>query len=52
MAEIAHMNIKPFVEQRGLSTGMIRVPITDGKRVFGIACDINEAYKSESAIGR
>ena len=48
MAEIAHMNIKPFVEQRGLSTGMIRVPITDGKRVFGIACDINEAYKSES----
>ena len=48
MAEIAHMNITPFVEQRGLSTGMIRVPITDGKRVFGIACDINEAYKSES----
>ena len=48
MAEIAHMNIKPFVEMRGLSTGMIRVPITDGKRVFGIACDINEAYKSES----
>ena len=48
MAEIANMNIKPFVEQRGLSTGMIRVPITDGKRVFGIACDLNEAYKSES----
>ena len=48
MAEIAHMNIKPFVEQRGLSTRMIRVPITDANRVFGIACDINSAYKSES----
>ncbi len=48
MAEIAHHNIKPMVEDRGLSVGMVRVPITDGKRVFGIACDLNEAYKSES----
>lgn len=48
MAEIAHLNIKPFVEERGLTQGLIRVPITDGKRVFGVPCDIKEAYDSES----
>ena len=47
MAEIAHLNIKPFVEERNLQ-GLIRVPITDGKRVFGIPCDLQEAYDSES----
>ena len=47
MAEIAHLNIKPFVEERNLQ-GLIRVPITDGKRVFGIPCDLQEAYESES----
>ena len=47
MAEIAHLNIKPFVEQRNLQ-GLIRVPITDGKRVYGIPCDLQEAYESES----
>ncbi len=48
MAEIAHLNIKQFVEQRNLQGGIIRVPITDGKRVYGIPCDLNEAYESES----
>ncbi len=52
MAEVAQMNIKPFVESRGIDveqlTGMIRVPITDGKRVMGIACQLKEAYQSES----
>lgn len=47
MAEIAHLNIKPFVEERNLR-GLIRVPITDGKRIFGIPCDLEEAYNSES----
>ena len=47
MAEIAHLNIKPLVEVRNLQ-GLIRVPITDGKRVFGIPCDLQEAYDSES----
>ncbi len=47
MAEIAHLNIKPIVEERNLK-GLIRVPITDGKRLFGIPCDIEEAYNSES----
>ena len=47
MAEIAHLNIKPFVEERNLH-GLIRVPITDGKRIFGIPCDLDEAYNSES----
>ncbi len=48
MAEVAHHNIKAFVEVRNITEGMIRVPITDGKRVFGIPCDIKEAYESES----
>jgi preprotein translocase subunit SecA len=47
MAEIAHLNIKPFVEDRHLQ-GIVRVPITDGKRVYGIPCDLQEAYDSES----
>ena len=47
MAEIAQLNIKPFVEERHLK-GLIRVPITDGKRIFGIPCDLDEAYESES----
>ena len=47
MAEIAHLNIKPFVEERHLQ-GLIRVPITDGTRGFGIPCDLQEAYDTES----
>ena len=35
--------IKEFVEERG-ATGLIGVPITDGRRIFNIRADIEEAY--------
>ena len=41
--EIATPVIKEWVENRG-ATGNILVPMTDGKRVFNLRADINEAY--------
>ena len=52
MAEIANMNIKPFVEQRGLSTGMIRVPITDGKRGVRHRLRPERSLQERIAVGR
>ena len=43
MAEGAMPYIKEFVEERG-ATGAVGVPVTDGRRVFNIRCDIKEAY--------
>ncbi|MDE7153511.1 MAG: preprotein translocase subunit SecA [Muribaculaceae bacterium] len=45
ITEIAMPIIKDWVENRG-ATGKIRVPITDGKRIYGITADITEAYKT------
>ena len=44
--EIARPVIKDWVENRG-AKGKIIVPITDGKRVFNIRVDINEAYATD-----
>ena len=41
--EIAQPVIKDWVENRG-AQGRIIVPITDGKRIFQLQADINEAY--------
>ncbi len=38
--------IKEFVEDRG-ATGIVGVPISDGRRMFNIRCDIAEAYANE-----
>ena len=43
MAEGAMPYIKEFVEERG-ATGLVGVPVTDGRRMFNIRCDIKEAY--------
>lgn len=47
MAEVAQPIIKDIVENRG-GKGLVRVPITDGKRVFGITVDLEEAYNCGS----
>ena len=44
--DVAMPVIKDWVENRG-ATGRILVPITDGKRIFHLRCDINEAYASD-----
>ncbi len=44
MAEVAMPIIKDIVENRG-GKGLIRVPVADGKRVYGITVDLEESYK-------
>ena len=44
--EVATPVIKDWVENRN-ATGKIMVPITDGKRIFNLRVDINEAYNTE-----
>jgi len=43
MAAGAMPYIKEFVEERG-AKGLIGVPVTDGRRVFNVRCDIEDAY--------
>ena len=46
ITEVAMPVIKDWVENRG-ATGRILVPVTDGKRIFHLRCDIQEAYATE-----
>lgn len=46
MAQSAAPYIKEFVEERG-AKGLVGVPVTDGRRVFNIRMDIEEAYNNE-----
>ena len=46
MAEVALPVFRSIVEQHG-AKGMVRVPITDGKRVFGITVDVEESVNAE-----
>ena len=48
MAQAAMPYIKEFVEERG-ATGMVGVPVTDGRRIFNIRADIQEAYDNNCA---
>ncbi len=45
MAEGAAPYIKEFVEERG-ATGLVGVPVTDGRRMFNIRADIEESYNN------
>ena len=46
MAEVAFPIIKDIVENQH-GKGLIRVPIADGKRVYGIAVDLEETYNAQ-----
>jgi preprotein translocase subunit SecA len=48
MAQVAHPIIKQVYEQQGDRYENIVVPITDGKRVYNIQCNLKEAYESEA----
>ena len=48
MAAGAMPYIKEFVEERG-ATGPVGVPVTDGRRIFNVRCDIKEAYEDGCA---
>ena len=40
--------IKQVYENQGTMYERIMVPITDGKRMYNIACNLKEAYESEA----
>ncbi len=46
ITEVAMPVIKEWVENRG-ATGLIMVPVTDGKRIFNLRADITEAYNTQ-----
>ncbi|MEN6589707.1 MAG: SEC-C metal-binding domain-containing protein, partial [Proteiniphilum sp.] len=48
LAEVAHPVIKQVYENQGAMYENILIPITDGKRVYNIACNLKEAYESGS----
>ena len=52
LAEVSYPVISRIVEEQKNAgypepMGVVRVPITDGRRVFGIVVDVKEAYESE-----
>ncbi|MBP3774190.1 MAG: preprotein translocase subunit SecA [Bacteroidaceae bacterium] len=47
MAEVAYPVIKQVYENEGNQYERIAVPITDGKRVYQITCDLKEAYDTQ-----
>lgn len=48
MAQVAHPVIKQVYEEQGNLYENIMVPVTDGKRMYNIQCNLREAYESES----
>lgn len=48
LAEIAQPVIKQVYENQGAMYENILIPITDGKRIYNIACNLKEAYESGS----
>lgn len=48
LAEIANPVIKQVYETQGENFENILIPITDGKRIYNISCNLKEAYDSGS----
>ncbi len=48
MAQIANPVIKQVYEHQGHMYENILIPITDGKRIYNISCNLKAAYESES----
>lgn len=48
MAQVAHPVIKRVYEEQGSRYENIVIPVTDGKRMYNIQCNLKEAYESES----
>ncbi len=46
--DVANPVIKQVYENQGAMYERIMVPVTDGKRVYNIPCDLKEAYDTES----
>ncbi len=46
--EVAYPVIKQVFENQGMMYERIMVPITDGRRVYNIGCNLREAYETEA----
>jgi preprotein translocase subunit SecA len=48
MSQVANPVIKQVYEQQGAMYENILIPVTDGKRMYNISCNLKEAYETES----
>jgi len=48
MAQVAQPVIKQVYENQGSMYENIMIPITDGRRMYNISCNLKEAYESQS----
>jgi preprotein translocase subunit SecA len=48
MAQVANPIIKQVYENQGAQYENILIPITDGKRMYNISCNLKEAYETNS----
>ena len=48
MTQVANPVIKQVYEHQGAMYENIMIPITDGKRMYNISCNLKEAYETES----
>lgn len=48
LADVANPVIKQVFEEQGDRYENIMIPITDGKRIYQITCNLKEAYESQS----
>ncbi|MCD7976646.1 MAG: preprotein translocase subunit SecA [Tannerellaceae bacterium] len=48
MVQVANPVIKQVYEQQGAQYENIMIPVTDGKRMYNISCNLKEAYETES----
>ena len=48
MAQVAQPVIKQVFENQGAMYENIMIPITDGKRMYNVSCNLKEAYETES----
>jgi preprotein translocase subunit SecA len=50
MIQVADPVIKQVYEKQGAQFENILIPITDGKRMYNIQCNLKEAYESDSKV--
>ncbi|MDR2234140.1 MAG: preprotein translocase subunit SecA [Tannerella sp.] len=48
LAQVANPVIKQVYENQGSTYENIMIPITDGRRMYNISCNLKEAYESQS----
>ncbi|MDL2222009.1 preprotein translocase subunit SecA [Parabacteroides sp. OttesenSCG-928-N08] len=50
MTQIANPVIKQVYENQGAMYENIMIPVTDGRRMYNISCNLKEAYETESKV--